>query len=135
MYSFWYIPVYVKANVMWNLLTLGVRRTCATVNFIQRKENEDINRQFQATWVNPDIDDPSVTLRIGSKREIRIATETGFGILMPIDEMLGDGLSGNQDILLSLDDGNRIFGQWLFERAMVEGVMREVSPVNLENYR
>ena len=130
--SFWYIPISVNANIIYNLLVSSVDDTKATITFIQQKENEEIRRQYQATWVNPDIDDPLISLRIGTKRQIRLVEDSNDS-LKPINEIRDDSLSGNQDIVLKLDSGSNILGQWLFKRAIVEGVMQEVFSTKLKD--
>ncbi len=130
--SFWYIPLRVDANIILNLLVSSVEDTKATITFIQQKENEVTPRQYQATWVNPDIDAPLISLRIGTKREVRLA-EDEHGRLKPISEIQDDGISGNQDIVLKLDSDSTILGQWIFKRAIIEGVMQKVYTVKLKD--
>lgn len=129
--SFWYIPVRVDANIIWNLLVSNLGEVKATIDFIE--QNTKVSRHYQATWIDPNIDDALITLRIGSKREVRVATETGTDVLKPIDETQNDSLFGNQDIILTLTSSSNILGRWLFKRAMVEGVMQKISPVKLKD--
>ena len=125
--TFWYIPIHVKANRMWNLLVSSIEDVKAIVTFINDK---GIHCQYQATWVNPDIDDPLIKLCIESERDVRLATISG-GELKPINEIMDDALTGNQDIQLELKSGDSTLGQWLFQKAIVEGSIMEVGATKI----
>lgn len=128
---YWRIPISVKANKVWILLVSSVDNVKAIINFIEHKGNKKICRQYQATWINPDIDDPLVSLHIGSEYEIRLAGGSD-GILHPIGEISDDTLTGNQDVLLELRSDNIILGRWIFQKAIVAGSVQEISPIKIK---
>ena len=131
-FPFWYIPVYVKAHAILHLLVSNIEDVRATVVFIDRMSNKDVRLPFHATWVEPDIDDSSISLRIGGRYRVRVATVSG-GALKPIGSIGEDSLLGNQDIFLELKSGNTSLGRWYFPNAITKDYMREVSPTKVSN--
>ena len=129
----WYISVHVKANIMWNLLASNLEEVRATVDFIEQVDNTKVSRHYRATWVEPDIDDALIALQIGSKHEVRVATEARTGVLKPVNEIQDNSLSGNQDVVLTLTSGSNILGKWLFKQAILGGMMQEVVPTKLRD--
>jgi hypothetical protein len=130
LFPFWYIPVHVKAHTMWNLLVSSIEDVRATVVFIARGSNGEVRRPFHATWVEPDIDDSSISLRIGGQYRIRVATVSS-GVLKPIGSIEEDSLLGDQDITIKLRSGATFLGHWKFPNAITQGSMQQVSPTNI----
>jgi hypothetical protein len=127
----WYIPVSVKAKTSWNLLVSSMEGIRAYATFINRDNNEKAERL--ATWLEPDIDAPSITLHIGGEYDLRIATIFGGVLRMVGGTDQKDSLSGNYDIMVTLRSGKKILGQWLSQKAIVEGSMQEISPINVNS--
>lgn len=121
----WYIPVSVRANACWNLIVSSIERVRAYATFINRDSHEKVERL--ATWLEPDIDAPSINLHIGGEYDLRIATIFGGVLRMIEGTEQKDILNGNYDIMITLRSGKKMLGQWLFEKAIVEGSMREIS--------
>lgn len=129
LFPFWYIPVYIKANAMWNLLVSNIEDVRATVLFIDRRSNKEVRRPFRATWVEPDIDSSSISLRIGGQYRVRVATVSS-GALKPIGNIEEDSLIGNQDIITELRTGDSSLGRWYFPNAITQGSMQAVTPTS-----
>lgn len=125
----WYIPISVKAKTWWNLIVSSMEGIKAYATFINQDTNDKTERL--ATWLEPDIDDPSITLHIGGEYDLRIATMFGGVLRMIGGTDQKDSLSGNYDIMVTLRTGKKILGQWLFQKAIVEGSMQEVSPIKV----
>jgi len=133
-FPFWYIPVYVKAHAILHLLVSNIEDVRATIVFIDRQSNEEVKRSFHATWVEPDIDSSSISLRIGGQYMVRVATVSS-GVLKPVGSIGEDTLLGNQDIILKLRSGDTFLGRWYFPDAITQDSMREVSPTKVsKNY-
>jgi hypothetical protein len=129
--TYWYIPIIVKANSLWNLLISSVNDVKAIISFTERKENrETVNLKKQGLWIN-EIDGSLDNLGIGTQRDIRITEDSADGILRPVNEMTGEILKGNQDISLQLKSGNASLGYWLFENAIISGFIQERIPVKM----
>jgi hypothetical protein len=121
----WYIPLSVRANACWNLIVSSIEGVRAYAMFINRDNNEKTERL--ATWLEPAIDAPSINLHIGGEYDLRIATISGGVLRMIEGTEQKDSLNGNYDIMITLRNGKKILGQWLFQEAIVGGSMQEIS--------
>lgn len=125
----WYIPICVKANNIWNLVVSSINDVKAIIIFIEHKGNQELRLSKQGAWIN-EIDGSLDNLGIGTQRDIRFAEDIG-GTLMPVNRIAGEILKGNQAVLLELKTGDISLGRWLFQKAIVEGSMQEVSPIKV----
>jgi len=125
----WYVPLSVRANTCWNLIVSSIEGVRAYATFINRDSHEKVERL--ATWLEPDMDAPSINLHIGGEYDLRIATMFGGVLRMIGGTDQKDSLNGDYDIIITLRSGKKILGQWLFQKAIVEGSMQEVSPIKV----
>lgn len=127
--NFWYIPIHVKANNMWNLLVSDVKDVKAIIKYVN---NGETHLQKQGSWIN-EIDGSLESLGIDTQRDIRITDDSTGEIIRPVNSMQGETLEGNFDIWLKFKTGSFTLGYWLFKEAIIEGIMQEISPVKI-NY-
>jgi len=129
--TYWYIPIHVRGNSLWNLLVSSVNDVKAIIQFIEHKDNGKTYLQKQGSWIN-EIDGSLESLGIDTQRDIRITDDSSVGTLRPVNAMRDEILEGNQDISLELRSGTISLGRWLFVKAIIAGSMQEVSPTKFE---
>jgi hypothetical protein len=124
---YWYIRIHVKANPLYNFAVSSLDDVEASVTLIERKQ------RYDCLWINPHTtDDSAISLRIGTERNIGIAEQIiGSNIIRPYSNYQAALPSGDEDIQLELKYGDAILGQWLFRKAIVGGIMQEVSPIKV----
>ncbi len=129
--AYWYIPVEVKASNWWKLVVADIE-VRAIISYIDK---DGIEQSPFAAWIETLTPVPSVTLRIGSiDRGIIIAQADG-NQLLPLNGTMRTIFKDNQDIILELTSGKTILGRWRFPKAIVGGVMQEVSPIKIKDQK
>ncbi len=126
--TYWYIPVEVRANNWWKLLVADIE-VRAVIGYI---DEDGFEQTPFVTWAETSKPVPFVTLRVGGiEREIIVAATCGKQLL-PLDGRMGKIFNGDQALILELSSGNTSLGQWCFLKALVKGVMQEVSPIRMK---
>lgn len=82
---------------------------------------------FLGTWWKPDIDASSVTLRIGHKYKVRIASKFDNNIKAISGTDQDYTLSGDYDVVVLLRSGKNVLGCWIYAKAVIQGGIQEIS--------
>ena len=86
-----------------------------------------------AAWIETLTPVPSVTLQIGGIESGVIIAKTYGNQLLPLTGCMSKIFKDDQDIMLELCSGQTSLGQWRFPKAIVKGVMQEVSPIKIKH--
>ena len=125
-FTYWYVPIEVKASGIWKLAVSNIEDVRATISYI---ESGGEGRTSIANWIEPRFSIPSINLQIGGiYTGVWVATMRGDKQLVPLDGQTNESFLSDQDISLELNSGHTFLGRWVFLKAVVEGCIKEVSP-------
>ena len=124
---YWIIPVEVRARSLWELFVSDIEAR-ATINYLDKDGSEKSNF---ATWLETIMEVPKVTLQIGGIDMGIIIAKTDGKQLLPLNGRTHRLFKDDQDITLKLTSRRTSLGQWRFPKAIVGGVMQEVSPIKI----
>lgn len=121
----WYIPIHVKANSLYVLAISKLDDVRASVTLLRHEQ------QFDCLWINPGVaDDSRISLRIGTEHNIGIAEQyANNNIIRPYGNSRATLSSEDEDIQLELRYRDKMLGRWLFQNAIIGGIMQEVVPI------